>query len=383
MKIIQYMLGFRNADGGVVRAVIDLCNALAARGHDVIVLTTDTSDAPSDWDGRSGRPALHNVTFSRWTRSLLSRGEMARARELFVGADVIHLHVPWDPVCAQLARLARRMRIPYVLTAHGMLDDWTMASKRAKKRAYLALFGKRLLEGAAFVQCCAQAEMGQSKKWYPRGRSIVVPLFFDLKQFKDLPGPDQARRKFAALTGAPKNILYVGRLHPIKRIEMLIQSAQHLKATPGNVLLAGSGEATYEHHLRNEVARRKLSDRIHFLGFVGGEDKLSLFQAADIVVHPSAHESFGLAMVEALACGTPLITTKAVNIWPELQQSGGAIIADQSAHAIARALEDGLHDSQKLARMGRTGREWVFNHLESDRVSAEYEQMYRQAIAQR
>ena len=383
MKIIQYMLGFRNADGGVVRAVIDLCNALALRGHSVTVLTTDASDAPPEWNGGAGRPAMRKLAFSRMLPALLSRAALAQARETFAGADVIHLHVPWDPICAQLGRLARSTDIPYVLTVHGMLDDWTMASKAAKKRIYLRLAGRRLLERAAFVQCGAASEMEQSRRWYPRGRSVVVPLLFDLEPFKILPGPELARQKFAALNGAHANILYVGRLHPIKRIEMLLDAVQQLTNQQIRVLIAGSGDASYEEHLRGEVARRKLNDRVAFLGFVGGPEKLSLYQAADVVVHPSAHESFGFVLVEALACGTPVITTRAVNIWPELQQSGGAIITDQTSQAIAHAVEGALENRQRLADMGRAGRQWVSNHLDADRLSGEYESLYRRATVGR
>jgi glycosyltransferase involved in cell wall biosynthesis len=163
---------------------------------------------------------------------------------------------------------------------------------------------------------------------------------------------------------------------------MLLDALQQMTDQHARALIAGSGDAGYEEHLHREVARRNLDDRVAFLGFVGGREKLSLYQAADIVVHPSAHESFGLALVEALACGTPVITTRAVNIWPELDGSGGAVISDQSSTALARAVEESLANGQRLVDMGRAGREWVFDHLDADRVSEQYEDLYRRAVGE-
>jgi len=385
MKIVQYMLGFRNADGGVVRAVIDLCAALAQRSHEVIVFTTDASDAPPSWDGRDGRPRLFRLPFSRWLPACLGLAGMQEVRHLYTGADVIHLHVPWDPICAQLGKMARRVNLPYVLSAHGMLDDWTMARKSLKKRMYLALAGRRLLEQAAAVQCSAQTEMEQSSKWYPRGRGVVAPLLIDLRPYRQLPGPELARRKFPQLTGGDPIALYVGRLHPIKRIELLLDAAAMLlqRRTSCKVIIAGLGDLEYEKHLRNHAAKNGLTDRITFAGQVMGDEKLSLYQAADVLVHPSAHESFGLVLVEALACGTPVVTTKAVNIWRELEAGGGAMIVDQSAEAIADATDVIVRDQERRHQMGALGRQWVFNHLEPERVVGLYESMYREAITVR
>src|SRR5688500_4578575 len=164
MKIIHYMLGFRSRDGGVVRAVIDLSNVLARRGHDVIALTTDGSDAPADWDGREGRPLLRALSFNKIGQGVLTRTAKAQAEQTLRGADVLHLHVPWDLICVQMARLARTLNVPYFMSVHGMLDDWCFAQKSWKKRLYMGLVGRRMLEQAAAVHCMAQAEREQVQR---------------------------------------------------------------------------------------------------------------------------------------------------------------------------------------------------------------------------
>jgi glycosyltransferase involved in cell wall biosynthesis len=379
MKIIQYMLGIRNADGGVVRAFVDLSTMLAQRGHEVIVLTTDDRDAARDWNGREGRPRLVTLPFSKVVPMLLSRSAMTQSRELFSGAAVVHLHVPWDPICPQLARLARRMRIPCIMTIHGMLDNWTLGDKSTKKRLYLALFGRRMLERAAFVQCTAQVEAEQSLKWFPNGRSCVVPLPFDLKPFEKLPGEHLARAKAPMLNSNGFNVLFVGRLHPIKRAEMLLEAASKLRQRNirCHVLIAGTGDSAYEQSLHQRARQLGLESHIAFLGFITGAEKLSLYQAVDVAVVPSAHESFGYTAIEALACGTPVVTTRAVNIWPELQSGGGALIVEETTDAFADALTRLHNDRQLRNQMGQRGRDWVFSYLEPTRVIEQYESMYR------
>jgi glycosyltransferase involved in cell wall biosynthesis len=378
MKIVQYMLGIRNADGGVVRAFVDLCALLADAGHEVICMTTDDRDAPAGWDGQSRRPLLRTFKASSWFPTLLTAASLREAEAHFRDADAIHLHVPWDPICAQLAKRALRLGVPYVVTIHGMLDDWTIAQKAWKKKSYLALFGRKLLERAACVQCTSQIEMEQSAKRYPRGRSRVAPLPFDLKPFSSLPDANSAKQIWPARPGGFA-ALAVGRLDPIKRLEMLIDAAALLmqRGLELDVVLAGTGDDRYVRSLRELAGARGVHDRVHMPGFISGKDKLALYQSADVLVHPSAHENFGYATIESLACQRPVITTKAVNIWSELEQSGGAVLVEQSAGDLANAIADICGNQCRRAQMGQAGRAWVFEYLDPARIVGLYEQMYR------
>jgi glycosyltransferase involved in cell wall biosynthesis len=379
MKIVHYMAGFRLGEGGVVRGVLDLCGALAARGHDVTLLTLDDRDVPGPW--RAGGPDLPRVELIAARRGglgRLARAGLDRVQRCLDRTDVLHLHVPWDPVCGRLARLSRRLGVPYVVTLHGMLDDYPMARKRLKKQVYLALGGRRMLERAAAVHCTAQGERDQSRKWYPRGRPAVVPLIFDLSPFRELPGPGPAQQAFpAAFTGEP-TILFVGRLHPIKRIELLIETVARLRENGRScrLLVAGRGEASYERSLRALARRRGLDAQVGFLGFVSGSEKISLYEAADVFALPSYHENWGFVLVEALACGTPIVTTRAVNIWSELESGGGATVVAPTAPALAQAVANLLDDEPLRLEMGRRGRAWATETFDPAGVIARYERWY-------
>ncbi|MCH7847503.1 MAG: glycosyltransferase [Planctomycetes bacterium] len=373
-------------DGGVVRAVLDLCGALAARGHDVTLLACDSSDVPLTWhSGGDGLPRVHTVQGRSGPLPRLTQPATLDAQRIIQQADVLHLHVPWDPICIQLGRIARQAGVPYLVGIHGMLDDWSMKQKSLKKRLYLAIKGRRFLEQAAAVHCTAQAEREQSEKWYPKGRPVVLPLIFDLEEYIDLPGPQLARQAFASVIPSTDEpvLLFLSRLHPKKRVDLLIEAAGELRrrGVSFKLLIAGTGDEPYEAQLRQLVKERALTEQIAFVGFVTGKEKVSLYQAAHLFVLPTHQENWGFVLLESLACGTPVITTKGVDIWPELESTGGAVIADASPDAIADAIVALLSDDPRRQSMGVKGRDWVLRNLTVERVLDRYEQLYREISA--
>jgi glycosyltransferase involved in cell wall biosynthesis len=382
MKIVQYISRIRLEDGGVVRAVLDLCGALAASGHDVTLMTFDSPDVPGQWrDGSAGFPQVRNLRCGIGRLPCLSGKATARAGEWIGQADVLHLHGPWDPAGLQLSRIARRAGVPYVVSLHGMLDDWCVARKALKKRLYLRAVGQRFLEQAACVHCTAQAEQDQSRKWYPRGRSHIVPLIFDLTPFERLPGPQLARETYPqAFSGEPV-VLFVGLMKPLKRVELLIESAAILREDGHEmkVLIAGAGDQRYEGRLRRLAQQLRLEDRVEFLGFVGGSEKLSLYQAADVFVLPSRHENWGFVIVEALLCQTPVITTRGVAIWQELEEGGGAVVVQDTPRALAAAIVTLVSDQTRRQDMGQAGRDWVRRSLDVDELVGQYISLYGRA----
>lgn len=395
MRIVHYLARMRLEDGGVVRAVLDLCTALAGRGHDVWLMTFDAADVPPDWardgggddgaagargPGAGGRPRVLALVRRAGPVPRAARASSARAAQLIAGAGAVHLHVPWDPVCAQLARVAARARVPYVVGIHGMLDDWSMAQKGLKKRLYLSLGGRRFLERAGAVHVTAEAERDQSARWYPRGRPVVLPLIFDARLYRSLPGPGPARKRFGDALGRADEakVLFLSRLHPKKRVDLLLEAAALLRrdGVAVRVLVAGTGEEAYERGLRRLVEERGLGGSVSFLGFVSGTEKVSLYQSADLFVLPTSQENWGFVLIEALASGTPAVTTRGVDIWSELERSGGTVVVDQTPEAFRAAIAALLPDPARRRAMGERGRAWVLEALDADRVAARYEAMY-------
>ena len=123
------------------------------------------------------------------------------------------------------------------------------------------------------------------------------------------------------------------------------------------------------------MRRKNLDDAVKFLGLVRGVEKTSLYEAADLLVIPTSQENFGLVFPEAMACRTPVVTTKGVDIWQEIE-SAGATIVEPTPAAVASAIDNLLSDPVNLRDIGDRGRRWVFDTLGPDQLLAQYESLY-------
>ncbi len=384
LRIVHDFPRLRTEAGGPVRAVLDLCAAMARRGHRVTLLTLDDAEAPVAWKDApaEANPRVIVLPASRRPAGMFSRAAIDAAARVLRDADLLHVHGVWQIDNIQLSRLARRMGRPYFISVRGMLDDWSMAQRKPKKLLFLALLGRRWLEIAAAVHLTAQGEMDQAKKWFPRGRGIVIPNLLDLAPFENPPGPDRARARVPILKAGRPVLLFLSRVHYKKGTEHLLRAARLLcdRGTPVSVVIAGSGDPDYVKHLHRLTVELRLTDSVAFVGHIVGEDKVSLYQAADLFVLPTSQENFGFVLIEALACRTPVVTTRGVDIWPELEASGGAVTCDADAESLASGIAPLLGDSQRRHAMGRAGRDWVFSQLNEGRLVERFEAMYEHAL---
>lgn len=387
MRITHSMSRLRLADGGVVRAVLDLALLMAQQGHSVRLLTFDATDAPAEWKaGTNGNlPEVIELPAPTRLMGFPDRALVKQVGEHLAGSDVLHLHTPWDPPNLAFAREALRRNVPYVVTVHGMLDDWCMAQKSLKKRLYLGLGGRRFLERAALVHCTAEAELHQARRWFPRGRGVVIPLVMDLAPFRELPDPATARAALPFLAGTDDPIvLFLSRLHPKKRVEVVIDTAHALReaGVRCRTIIAGSGDDAYGHALRERINRLGLGERVQLVGLITGAAKVALFRAAKVFVLPTSQENFGYVLIEAMAAGTPVVTTKGVDIWPELEQTGGAIIAEPTPEAFAGEVRQLLADSPRREKMGEAARAWVLREFDGFALVRRFMGMYAAAAGQ-
>lgn len=380
MRIVHYIEHLRFEDGGPVRAVIDLTEALAAKGHELTVLTHDVKDAPAAWKNNDSLPSAHLLP--RPSRGpWLAGSQLGDARRLIEQADVLHAHGIWVPAAAQMASVARSVGTPYVISIRGMLDDWCMAQGALKKKVYLALMGSKFLNSAARIHLTAEAELEQARKYF-NAPATVIPNLMSLDPFDPLPGPDAARSRFSDLLepGVPV-LLFLSRVHYKKGIESLLDASAALsaKGVAHRVLIAGTGDDDYVQTLHARRDRIGACDA-HFIGHITGSDKISLYELADLMVLPTSQENFGFVFFEALAAGTAVLTTKGVDTWPELESSGGGfIVADADPAELAARIESLLGDRSQLTKAGNSGRKWMFEHRSPGQLVEQFESLYQSA----
>jgi glycosyltransferase involved in cell wall biosynthesis len=405
VKILHYLKWMRRRDGGVVNCVQQLAPLQSAHGHSVTLLTADASDVPRDAQWRHVGDASVDQAFTAGPATcvqvglrdrvaelrgsdankaerdtpfqLLTRDARETTAQLVRAADVVHIHGPWSSSNLQVAAIARQNRKPYVVSAHGMLDDWSMAQSALKKKVHLALFSRRMLNGAAWIHCTAQNEAAQVSK-HTTARTRVVPLPMDIGPYRNLPGPEIARAKFGVSREKP-TLLFLSRLHPKKGAEHAIDALAVLRKDypTCELLIAGPAQdETYARMLKARVASLGLEQSVRFIGMVDGIEKISLYQACAALVLPTSQENFGFVILEALAAGTPVVTTRGVDLWQELETSGGATICEPDGAKIAQATSRLLASPVLREQMGSSGRNWVLKTIEPSGMVRAYEAMY-------
>ena len=163
---------------------------------------------------------------------------------------------------------------------------------------------------------------------------------------------------------------------------MLIQAAARLRdrGTPCTFIFAGTGDPDYSARMQELVGELELDDLVQFVGHVGGSLKISLYQAADIFALPTSQENFGFVFPEALASGTPIITTKGVDIWGELLEGGAASIINRTPEAFASEIAALITDPARLDAMRAASRPFVFRTYDEATLLSEYQRMYRDAL---
>lgn len=384
MQVLHYLSSFSLARGGPVRAVLDLADGFSQRGHRVALLTCDRGDAPASWFGQhASLPRVIDLRQDRIGNGPIGFTHRHVLRNEIEACDLLHLHGVWSYSNIQMARLARRCDKPYIVSPRGMLDDWSMEQKWLKKRFFHAIIYRRVLEDAAAIHCTAQAELEQSRKWFPRARGVVIPNLLDLRPFRAPPGPERARAAFPAIRERRPTILFLSRLHYKKGAEILIGAVRILRETGFNcnLMLAGTGERAYVDQLKALVGDLQLDDRVHFLGHVAGDLKISLYQAADIFALPTSQENFGFVFPEALASGTPIITTRGVDIWGELLAGGACSIVDRTPEAFALEIRAIFTDSNRFVQMQAASKPFVFKAYNEVNLLDAFETLYCECMA--
>jgi glycosyltransferase involved in cell wall biosynthesis len=379
MNIAHYFPSTLLTEGGTVRVAIDMCSILARRGHHVTWLTCDDTDAPESWKkGEPNTPTIKLLGPFHKSGNRLTKNQLEIVSLVIENVDVVHIHAMWMPSNPQIAKVCDAVGAPWILSIHGMLDDWSMAQRGLKKQFYLATVGRRLVRNAATFHTTAKEERRQASRWLKHDNVAVIPCIVDLNQYQEVPSPQEAIDTYGK-TDIP-TVLFLSRVHEKKSIETLIDATAILKqrGTHIRVLIAGTGEQSYIDTLIARSVEAGVADEISFLGMVVGDLKLSLYAMADMFALPTQQENFGLVYPEAMLCETPVIGTKGTDIWQELEE-GGAIIAERTPEAFADIIESLSQDNERCDLMGKAGRSHMLEWLDANRVAKSYEDMYEAA----
>ena len=325
-----------------------LAQGLAQRGHDVAVLTSTVLErgVRPRLKGHSTRIDGVNVHYlGTWAQyrdiSLNPEGFFFARREVS-DFDAVHIIGLYDLIGPVIAWYARRYGVPYVVEPSGMLIP--IVRNFALKRIYYALLGRLMLAGATQVIATSDQEESEMvcsgikpDRIFNRRNGV------DLSEFEQ-PGEPGGFRRYIGLEHDTRLLLYLGRLSPIKSIDLLIQTFASLPCSKAHLAIVGPDEGDgYRRYLEELVDRLKIRGRVLFTGPLYGADKVVALRDADLFVLPSQYESWGNTVVEAIAAGTPVVITDRCGVAPYVRDRVGLVVPHEEValrHAIALLLSD-------------------------------------------
>lgn len=290
--------------GGPIRSISALCKGLSQQGNQVDVYTTN-ANGPKNLELHLNHPYLKNgvrVTyFNRWTgdHSNFSPGLLLQVFRKASEFDVIHIHSWWNLVTMPAAWICFLKGIVPVISPRGSVSGYTMQHRKAwLKRIFHFAVGRKLLS-KFIVHCTTDIEDLELEKWVPGSRRFIIPNLIHL--------PEPFTR--FDVRSDTLNIVFLGRIDPVKNLEFLISMLTHLNSVPFRLTIAGEGDPQYK---RSLDAMTKGKFEIDWIGEVEDDIKFSLLANNDILVLPSHTENFGNVVFESLSQGTPVIISPQV-----------------------------------------------------------------------
>jgi glycosyltransferase involved in cell wall biosynthesis len=386
LRILQVAASYYPAVryGGPIRSVHGLAAALAQRGHDVHVYTTNVDgdsrldvpvDRPVVLDGVnvhyfpvSDLPALKRLCWS----PALER----RVRESIAEFDVLHTHAVFLLPMRAAARAAARAGVPYVITPRGMLiRDVLQRKSRWVKAAWINLVERTTLAQAAAVHATAEVE-----------HTELQALGLPFRRVVCIPNGVEWPAAHAPLEQGPfahlpeRYVLFLSRISWKKGLDRLVTAWQWVPDMP--LVIAGNDDENYRPRLEELAKSLGLADRVLFVGPASDAHKWALYQRAQLFVLPSYSENFGNVVAEAMAMGCPSLVTAEVGIAPLLESAGAGKVVSGVPQELAAEIGRLLADPPARREMGRRGAEAARAKLSWPGVAAQAEQLYYDVMRQ-
>lgn len=374
MNVLHVIPSFYPATrfGGPVYSSFGLCSQLAEiEGVEVRVLTTDTA-------GSSRRDRLS----TRGTHSYGEHFEVHYARKLLgvdfsvellqklwdrvSWADVVHVTGVYSSPTIPALAICGLLKKPVVWSPRGSLQRWEGTRRAFPKLLWEAVCNVLLRRTRATLHVTSDEEAQASSQRLHRASTSVIRNGVDV--------PSQLPQRDWRPAGVLR-AMYVGRLHPIKGIENLLDALALGPRGHVSLKVFGEGEGTYRESLERKAAALGLGGRVTFCGHLADAAKSCAFSEADVCIVPSFSENFGMVVAEALAHGVPVIASTKTP-WAAMVDHQCGMWVDNSAASLSQALA--RMQDEALQDMGNRGRAWMQREFSWSSVALQMYSLYRE-----
>jgi glycosyltransferase involved in cell wall biosynthesis len=384
-KVLHVIPSVGPLRGGPSAMVRGLTDSLSREGVETHVATTN-DNGPELLSVPCGVPVAQGGAtywyFPRQTRFYTVSWPLADWLAAHVSQfDLVHVHALFSFSTLPAAFWAHRRQVPYIVRPLGTLADWGMKNRRRwLKRLSFRFIESVVLKHAALVHYTSEQERAEAEALGVRTAAAIIP-----NAVPNHGGPYVAgefRARYAALRDR-RIVLFLSRLDPKKGLDLLLPAFAALRRQVPDVslVIAGAGDADFVNGLKARAQSLGIAADVVWPGFLDGNDKRAALADADLFVLPSYSENFGIAAVEAMAAGLPLIVSDQVAIHREILQARAGLTVRCDVARLADALARLLADSTLRRSMGESGRALVARRYSSRAVTAELISVYNQIAA--
>lgn len=366
MKILQTIAGFGAHGGGTSTCTYDLLTAMHKIGCNVDLLSVQADDLMGHgetWIKAIPNDSITSYGYSRNMNRFLWHSNY----------DLYHTNGMWMHCNHITCTVAREKQKPYIITPHGMLYPQALARSAWKKKLLLISGGvDKDLRLADCIHCTCKEEMNYYRALGYKNPVAVIPNPVPIPSFINELQNDRS----------VKCIGFLGRLHPRKNVEALIEAWIELgdKARQAKLVIMGKGDGDYEQHLKNIVRSHSLSN-VEFAGFVTGREKFERLASLTALCVPSDFENFGMIVTEALSVGTPVIASLGTP-WQELNTEHCGFWVQNDADTLADAIKAVLElPADEISRMGENGKQLVKEKYQDTHVASMMTKLYNWIIS--
>ena len=363
MKILHTISGLSKSSGGPSSCTYNLLKGLNGAGVKADVLTIGSEDVigNDDFIIAVDNDAQNPFVYSKNFKDRLRKGEQY---------DIYHANGLWTYPSHATAEWALKNDKPYLIAPHGMLYPAGLGSKPWKKKLALALFQRRDLKNATAIQATCQQEAEYIEALGFNRPIEIIPNCLDIK-------PTPIREK----ENSVKRFGFVGRINPIKNIDLLLEAWAKLgnKTENCELIIAGEGDAIYKKQLTDFVSDKGLKNVV-FCGFLSGNDLTEMVSSFDYQLLVSKSENFGMVIPEALICGVPCIATQGTP-WGELNSHNCGWWINDGVDNIASTIENAIATSETTRKeMGLRGRQLVIDNYSVGAVADKLIKVYEKIL---
>ncbi len=371
MKILQVVASTAPESGGPIECVLRNSGVWVRDGHSVeVVSLDDPGEAAKEFPvplavlGRGIGKYRYNPCLTSWMQAHAQR------------FDAVILNGLWNFSSLGSWMGLRKTATPYYIFAHGMMAPWFRKYwlKHRVKEIYWRLAEGRVLRDARSVLFTTEQEMVDARGVFGGHtyREHIAQIGTTDPPQEKGQQRDAFVRTYPWLDGAPF-LLFLGRIHQKKGCDLLLEAFADFvqtgcDASEIRMVLAGPDQVGWMQELKALAHKRGIAHRVHWAGMVTGDVKWGLIRAADAMILPSHQENFGLVVAESMACSTPVLISNKVNIWREVQTSGGGLVEDDTREGTLRLIQKFYSLSQlERGKMTQAARRGFLEFFEASR----------------